>query len=336
MPVPAIPARMRAVAVDLPGEHYALTCRDEPVPVPGPDEALIRVAAAGVNRADIMQARGLYPPPPGTPATPGLEVAGTVVMTGPGVHQPAVGERVAALLPGGGYAEYVRAAAALCLPVPDSVPLAEAAALPEALFTVWANVFESGGLRTGETLLIQGGGSGIGTTAIQMARLAGAQVMATAGGAEKCAACERLGAKAIDYRHDDLRTRVLELTEGRGVDVILDIVGGPSLKDHLAILAPGGRLSLIAVQGGPRAEINLLPILLRRLTITGSTLRSRSLAEKVRLAAVIRKRVWPWVCDGQLRAVLDRRFPLAGADDAHRYLASGQHFGKLVLTLEGD
>jgi putative PIG3 family NAD(P)H quinone oxidoreductase len=265
---------------------------------------------------------------------PGLEAAGTVIALGRDVRDLALGDYVTALLPGGGYAEYCVAAASMSFKIPPGLTRQEAAGLPEALFTVWANVFEAGGLKFGETLLIQGGSSGIGTVAIQMGRLFGARVLATAGSDEKCQASIELGAEAINYQTDNFKARVLEITKGAGVDVILDLVGGPYLADHLSLLAPGGRLAIIAVQGGYKAEINLLPILSKHLVITGSTLRPRSLSEKSRLAAAIRQHVWPWVESGQLRPIIDSQFPLAHVHSAHQRMLSGKHFGKIILDVE--
>ena len=326
------PATMQAIAINQPGAADVLALTEQPVPRPGPEEVLIQVAAAGVNRADILQRQGLYPPPPGVSASPGLEVSGRIKACGNAVTEWAIGDRVCALLGGGGYAEYCLASASLCLPVPVTLSDIEAAALPEALFTVWANVFERGRLQTGETLLVQGGASGIGTMAIQLARRFGAQVLATAGSAAKCAACQALGAEAIDYRQEDFRDRALALTGGTGIDLILDLVGGPYLARHLELLAPEGRLVLIAVQGGAKASLNLLPILLKRLTVTGSTLRSRSLAEKSALAQTVRKQVWPWLEAGDIRPIIHAVFPLHAAGAAHTLLESGQPIGKIILT----
>lgn len=330
---PPLPAMMRAIEIAQPGGPEVLRVCQRPLPEPGPGEALIEVAVAGVNRPDAMQRRGLYPPPPGASDIPGLEIAGQIVAVGEGVSPARLGEAVCALVTGGGYAEYCLAAAELCLPIPTGWTLAEAAALPETLFTVWANVFEQAGLKPGERFLVHGGSGGIGSLAIQMAKAFGAEVYATAGGPEKCAFCEQLGARAIDYRRDDFAERIREFTSGRGVDVVLDIVGGPYLQRNLDSLAPGGRLALIAVQGGHRTEVSLLPVLLKRLTLTGSTLRPRPLAEKAGLAAAIRSRVWPLLEAGQVKPVIQARFPLDEAAEAHALLDSGQHTGKLVLEV---
>jgi len=325
---------MQAITVSGRGDAYSLSLAPSTIPSPGPDEILIRVTAAGVNRPDILQCRGVYPPPPGVTDVPGLEAAGTIIALGRDVQDLTLGDPVTALLPGGGYAEYCVAAASLTFKIPPGLTCQEAAGLPEALFTVWANVFEAGGLQPGETLLIQGGSSGIGTVAILMGRLFGARVLATAGSDEKCQACIELGAEAINYRTDNFKARVLDITNGAGIDVILDLVGGPYLADHLSLLAPGGRLAIIAVQGGYKAEINLLPILSKHLVITGSTLRPRSLAEKSRLAAAICQHVWPWVESGQLRPIIDSQFPLAQALSAHQRMLSGKHIGKIILSVE--
>ena len=328
----SLPATMKAIAIKAPGDASVLEMVERPLPCPGVGEVLIKVMAAGVNRPDLMQRRGLYPPPPGASDIPGLEIAGKIVAVGESVEDRAPGDAVCALVTGGGYAEYCLAATPLCLTVPQRLSFVEAAALPEALFTVWSNMFDRGGLQPGETLLVHGGTSGIGTTAIMLARLHGIRVLATAGGPEKCEACSALGAEAIDYQRENFRDRVMSLTDGKGVDVILDIIGGPYLTRHLEILAPEGRLVIIAVQGGPKAELNLLPIMLKRLTVTGSTLRPRGLAEKAHLASTIRERIWPWVNSGKLRPVIDSIFGLEDAAKAHQRMESSQHIGKIVLT----
>jgi len=330
----SLPSIMKAIAIEAPGDASVLTLVDRPMPYPGPGEVLIEVAAAGINRPDIMQRRGLYPPPPGASDIPGLEVAGRVVAVGESVQGITLGDAVCALVTGGGYAEYCLAAAPLCLPVPENLSFIEAATLPEALFTVWSNVFDRCQLQPGETLLVHGGTSGIGTTAIMLAKLHGARVLATTGSPEKFNACLALGAEAINYRQTDFKNQVMELTGGVGVDVILDIVGGPYLSRHLEILTPEGRLAIIAVQGGPKTEINLLPIMLKRLTVTGSTLRPRSLSEKSELAGTICEKVWPWVTSGQLRPVIDSSFPMEKVAMAHQRMESGLHIGKIALTLE--
>lgn len=312
------------------GPEMLRPCRRR-TPEPAAGEVLIRVAAAGVNRPDVMQRKGLYPPPPGASDIPGLEVAGEVVAVGRGVAEPELGDRVCALVAGGGYAEYCLAAAPLCLPIPDGFDPIQAAALPETFFTVWANVFERGGLRPGERFLVHGGASGIGTAAIQLARAFGASVFTTAGSAEKCRACEDLGASAINYREQDFVEAVKARTGGEGVDLILDIIGGDYLQRNLACLAIDGRLVQIAAQGGPRTEINLLPLMLKRLSITGSTLRSRSVPEKTAIADALKAKVWPLLEAGQIRPIIHAVFPLADAAQAHRLMESGRHIGKIVL-----
>jgi putative PIG3 family NAD(P)H quinone oxidoreductase len=327
-----IPAEMTAVEITAPGPPDVLRPVRRPVPKPGPGEVLIRVAAAGVNRPDLLQRAGHYPPPPGASDIPGLEVAGHVAALGEGVRDFRVGDATTALVAGGGYAEYCVAPTPQCLPVPRGLDLAEAAALPETSFTVWTNVFERGRLQPGEVLLVHGGSSGIGTTAIQMARALGARVLVTAGSAEKCAACTALGAeRAIDYRKEDFVAAVREATEGRGADVVLDLVGAPYLARNLEVLAEEGRLVQIGVQQGPKGELNLLTVMQRRLTITGSTLRPRSVAEKGRIAAALRERVWPQIEACRIRPVLHARLPLAEAKEAHRLMEASAHIGKLVL-----
>lgn len=309
-------------------------------PVAGRDEVVIRVAAAGINRPDVFQRKGHYPPPPGASDLPGLEVAGTVAAVGAASLGPArwsVGDRVAALVSGGGYAEYVAVAAAQCLPVPAGLPMVEAAALPETCFTVWTNVFERGRLRADEWLLVHGGSSGIGTTAIQMARAFGARVIATAGSRTKCDACERLGAElAVNYRTSDFVALAREHSGGRGMDVILDMVGGNYLPRNLELLAMEGRLVQIALLGGARAELDLGIVMRRRLTITGSTLRPQSVEAKARIASALESHVWPLITDGTLRPVIHATFPLERAADAHRVLEQGDHVGKVVLVVNAD
>lgn len=300
-------------------------------PKPGPGEILIRVAAAGVNRPDLMQRAGLYPPPPGAPSTLGLEAAGDVVEAGPGVSRWHVGQQVTALLAGGGYAEYALAHEGAALPIPAGLSLIEAAALPETVLTVWANVFETAALQPGETLLVHGGASGIGTTAIQMAKAHGARVFATAGDAAKCALCEQLGAeRAIRYREEDFEAI---MREAGGADVVLDMVGGPYVQKNLNLLNERGRCVMIAFLQGPHAEVNLMRLMLKRLTLTGSTLRSRPAEEKARIASEAERVVWPWIAAGKLKPVIDSTFPLAEAEAAHARLQSGAHAGKIVLTV---
>jgi len=307
---------------------------ERPDPVPGPGEVLIRVAGAGVNRPDILQRIGLYPPPRGASDLPGLEVSGTVAALGREVQGLRVDDRVCALVAGGGYATLCAAPAPQCLPKPTTVDLVSAAGIPEACFTVWTNVFERGRLRAGETLLVHGGTSGIGTTAIQLAVARGVTVLATAGSDEKCRACEDLGAQqAINYRTADFVEAVRELTDGRGVDVVLDVVGGSYVARNLTALAVDGRLVQIGLMGGePAAEIDLRLVLGRRLTITGSTLRPRTVEEKGRIAAALRTEVWPLFERGAIRPVIDRVLPLVQAAEAHRVMEAGDHIGKIVLA----
>ena len=326
---------MMVIEIREPGGPEVLVPAERPRPVAGAGEVLVKVAAAGVNRPDLMQRRGQYPPPPGASDIPGLEVAGSIALVGSGAGGWSVGDRVCALVAGGGYAEYCAVPAPQCLPVPRGMDFVSAAAIPETFFTVWTNVFERGRLKPGETLLVHGGSSGIGTTAIQMARALGSRVLATAGSAEKCAACERLGAeRAIDYRAADFVAAVREMTNGRGVDVILDMVGGDYLQRNLESLTVEGRLVQIAVLGGAKAQLNLVTVIQRRLTITGSSLRPRSVAEKGAIAASLRERIWPLLESGAIAPVIHQTFPLRDAAAAHRVLESGVHVGKLVLVVE--
>jgi len=314
---------------------------ERPVPEPGLNEIRIRVHAAGVNRPDLMQRQGKYPPPPGASDIPGLELAGIVESVGPVVEGEssrwAPGDKVCALVAGGGYAEYVVAPSPQCLPVPSGMTLVTAAAIPETYFTVWTNVFQRGQLATGETILVHGGSSGIGTTAIQLAKAFGATVYATAGTDEKCRACEQLGAHAaINYKSTDFVDAVSQLTSGRGVNVILDIIGGDYLARNLRTLAIDGRLVQIGLQGGSRAEIDLRVVLQRRLTLTGSTLRNRPVAEKAAIAREVEKHVWPLLGSGTVKPLVDRTLPLDQAAEAHRLLESGEIVGKVVLTVGGQ
>jgi putative PIG3 family NAD(P)H quinone oxidoreductase len=329
----SIPDQMTAVEITESGDPEVLRLGRRSVVAPGPGEVLIRVAAAGVNRPDVMQRKGLYPAPPGASDIPGLEVTGTVVAVGDGVAWPAVGDRVCALLVGGGYAEYCVAAAPLCLDLPDGLDEEQAASLPETYFTVWSNVFDRGRLQSGETFLVHGGTSGIGVTALQLARCFGARIFATAGTADKCRYCESLGATAINYREVDFVEVIKRATGGRGVDVILDMVGGDYLPRNLACLAPEGRLVQIGLQNGAKAEVNLWSIMAKRLTLTGSTLRSRSVAEKAAIAEALRQRVWPLLASGAIRPVVSAIFPLGEAAEAHRLMESSRHIGKIVLKV---
>jgi putative PIG3 family NAD(P)H quinone oxidoreductase len=329
----AIPATMTAIEIGTPGPPEALRPASRPVPEPGPQEVLIRVAAAGVNRPDVLQRKGVYPPPAGVTDIPGLEVAGEVVRAGSGVTEPAVGARVCALVAGGGYAEYVAAPVAQCLPVPAALSMEEAAVLPETFFTVYYNVFMRAWLRSGETLLVHGGSSGIGTTAILLAKAFGARVITTAGNADKCAACLKLGADvAIDYKQEDFVARTLEATGGQGADVILDMVGGDYLARNMAAAAPNGRIAVIATQRGAKAEIDLRGLMSKRLWLGGSTLRPQSVAGKGRIADALRQEVWPLFESKSLRPVIHARFPLREAARAHALMESGAHIGKIVLV----
>ena len=325
---------MMAIEISRPGDPDVLVPTERPRPEPGAGDVLIKVAAAGVNRPDVFQRRGRYPPPPGASDIPGLEVAGTIERLGDGVHRFAAGDAVCALVAGGGYAEYCLAPAPQCLPVPRGLSLVAAAAIPETFFTVWTNVFERGRLQPNETLLVHGGSSGIGTTAIQLARARGSRVFATAGSHEKCAACERLGAeRAINYREEDFAAVVRGLTGGGGVDVVLDMVGGDYLARNIDALAVEGRLVEIATLQGVKAELNLQTIMQRRLTITGSTLRARPIADKAAIAQAVHTHVWPLLESGAVKPIVHATFPLRDAAAAHRLMESSAHIGKLVLTL---
>jgi putative PIG3 family NAD(P)H quinone oxidoreductase len=295
---------------------------------------LIRVAAAGVNRPDVLQRMGSYPPPPGASPVLGLEVSGKIATVGRDVSEWRESDEVCALVPGGGYAEYCVTPAPHCLPVPQGLSLIEAAALPETFFTVWTNVFERGRLKSGESFLVHGGSSGIGTTAIQLARAFGARIFATAGSPEKCSVCVELGAeRAIDYRREDFTAVIKEATQGRGVDVILDMVGGPYVEKNLRSLAVEGRLVQIAFLQGGKVELDLVHLMMRRQTITGSTLRPRSIPEKAAIAQALREKVWPLIEAGKVRPIVDRTFRLAEAAEAHRLMESSAHIGKIVLTV---
>lgn len=327
-----LPASMTAIEISEPGGPEVLKPVSRPVPTPGHGEVLVKVAAAGVNRPDIVQRQGFYPAPPGASDLPGLEIAGTVVDMGAGVTGLSKGDKVCALVAGGGYAEYCLADAPLVMPVSKGLSLEEAAALPETFFTVWTNVFDRARLQAGETFLIHGGTSGIGTTAIQLAHVFGARVFATAGSAEKCAACERLGAeRGINYRDEDFVAVTQKLTEGRGVDVILDMVGGPYVERNIKALAMEGRLVNIAFLQGSKVDVNLLPLMLKRLTLTGSTLRPRSLEEKATIAEALRAKVWPLLDAGRVAPVMDSTFPLVEAAAAHARMEESAHIGKIVL-----
>lgn len=323
---------MTAIEIREPGPPQVLRAVRRPLPQPKAGEVLIRVAAAGVNRPDVLQRKGLYPAPPGASDIPGLEVAGVVVAVGAGVTDPVLGARVCALLAGGGYAEYATAPAVQCLPAPTQLSLEEAAALPETFFTVWFNVFERSRLRSGETLLVHGGASGIGTSAILLGKAFGARLIVTAGTAAKCAACRELGADhAINYHEQDFVEATLRATDGRGADVILDMVGGDYVARNIAAAATNARIAVIAHQGGAKAEIDLRPLMVKRLTISASTLRAQSVESKGRLAAALRQQVWPLFATRRLKPLIHARFPLADAASAHKLMESDAHIGKIVL-----
>ncbi len=329
-----IPETMTAAGFDAPGGPEVLRVETLPVPRPGSGEVLVKVAFAGVNRPDVAQRQGLYPPPPGASPIPGLEIAGEIVALGAGVSGLFPGQKICALVSGGGYAEYCLADARHCLPVPAGLPLAEAAALPETLFTVWHNVFERGWAREGEWLLVHGGTSGIGTMAINLGRLFGLTVIVTCGGAEKCAKALEIGAAhAIDYKAQDFVAEVARITGGKGVEVVLDMVSGDYVPRNLKCLAEDGRHVTIAVLGGAKVELNMALIMARRYTLTGSTLRPRTAEFKGLLAQEIHRNAWPFVEEGALRPVMDRTFPLAEAAAAHARMEAGEHVGKIVLEM---
>lgn len=322
---------MQAIKITKPGGPEVLVPTTRPMPEPDHDQVVIKIAYAGVNRPDALQRAGLYNPPPGASDLPGLETAGEVVAIGAGVTRLAVGDQVCALLPGGGYAEYVATPAAHCLPVPEGLSLKQAACLPETFFTVWSNVFMRGGLQAGERFLVHGGSSGIGTTAIQLAKAKGARVFTTAGTDEKCLACVALGAElAINYRNDDF---VEIVRAAGGADVILDMVGGPYMQRNLKALADDGRLVQIAFLQGMKAELNMVQLMTRRLTMTGSTLRPQSDLAKAKIAEELRTHVWPLLASGKIVPVMDQEFPLVDAAAAHARMESSAHIGKIVLKV---
>jgi putative PIG3 family NAD(P)H quinone oxidoreductase len=330
-----VPDVMRTIEITQPGEPEVLRAGTRPTPRPGPGELLIRVEAAGVNFPDTLQRRGMYAAPPGASDLLGLEVAGKVAAVGSDVRGWHAGDRVCALLAGGGYAEYVAAPAPQCLPIPASLTAVEAAALPETFFTVWTNVFERGRLQAGETFLVHGGSSGIGTTAIQLAHAFGARVFATAGSAEKCRVCESLGAaRAINYRDEDFVEVLKSETDGRGVDLILDMVGGDYVPRNLASLALEGRIVMIAYLQGQTATLDIAKLMLKRATLTGSTLRHRTVEQKGAIASALRAHVWPLLEAGTVRPVIHATFPLEEAAAAHRLMESSAHAGKIVLTVQ--
>jgi NADPH2:quinone reductase len=325
---------MRCVEISKPGGPEVLVPAERPTPAPKANEILVKVAAAGVNRPDVLQRLGRYPVPPGASDLPGLEIAGEVASCGPGVTLWKPGDKVCALVPGGGYAEYCTVPEVQALPVPKGLSPLEAASLPETCFTVWSNVYDRGRLAPGETLLVQGGSSGIGVTAIQMAKAMGNRVFATAGSDEKCAACVRLGAeKAINYRTQDFGAEVKAATDGKGVNVILDMVGGDYVPTELKCLADDGRLVFIAFLRGPKTELDINELMRRRLTMTGSTLRPRPVEFKGAIARSLREKIWPLIEAGKIKPVIYKTFPLAQASEAHQLMESSQHIGKIVLAV---
>ena len=329
----ALPAEMTFIRIDRPGPPEVLVPDRMPIPAPGAGEVLIKVAAAGINRPDVLQRQGGYPPPPGATDVPGLEVAGEVAAVGDGVTRWQLGDRVMALVSSGGYAEYCTAPAPQVLPVPPGVGMIEAGGIPETFFTVWANVFDRGRLQPGESFLVHGGSSGIGTTAIQLAHAFGATVFATVGGEDKRRACLELGARrVIDYRNEDFVEIVRAETGGKGVDVILDMVGGPYVERNLQALAVEGRLVQIAWLQGPKVQANFMALMLKRLTWTGSTLRPRSVEQKGEIAKALEAKVWPLLAEGKVKPLIHRTFPLKEAAAAHALMESSTHIGKIVLV----
>lgn len=328
-----LPESMTAIEITEPGGPEVLVPGTRPVPQPAGSEVLVKVAAAGVNRPDVLQRLGGYPPPPGASDIPGLEIAGEVVALGEGVAGLTLGDQVTALVTGGGYAQYCAAPAAQCLPIPKGFDLIQAAALPETFFTVWVNVFQRSALQPGESFLVHGGTSGIGTTAIQLAKALGSRVFATAGSPDKVKACEDLGAeRGINYRDEDFVAVVKEATGGKGVNVVLDMVGGDYIQRNIKAMAPDGRLSFIAFLGGSKAEIDFTSVMLKRLTITGSTLRARSVDFKAQVAAELKEKAWPLLDSGRIAPVMAASFPLEEAAKAHALMESSSHIGKIVLT----
>jgi NADPH2:quinone reductase len=329
-----IPTRMTAIAIRSPGGPDVLVPQERPVPAPGEHEVLVKVAAAGVNRPDVMQRKGLYPPPPGATDIPGLEIAGEVVALGPKVERWKLGDKLMGLVVGGGYAQFCPVHESHALPLPPSLSLVEAAAVPETVFTVWHNVFERGGLKAGETLLVHGGSSGIGTVAIQLAKANGARVITTAGTAAKCQACRALGADvAINYKDEDFVAATKAATHERGADVILDMVGGDYIERNYEAAAVEGRVVQIAFQGSPKATVDFRRIMLKRLTHTGSTLRARAVADKGAIARAVEQNVLPLIAAGRVKPVIDSTFALAEAAQAHARMEASAHVGKIVLTL---
>jgi putative PIG3 family NAD(P)H quinone oxidoreductase len=326
---------MTVIEIAQPGGPEVLKPAQRATPVPAAGEVLVAVEAAGVNRPDLMQRQGSYPPPPGASDIPGLEVAGRIAALGKGVEGWQVGDAVCALLSGGGYAQFAVAPAVQCLPIPQGFSMVEAAALPETLFTCWTNLVDGGGLAAGQTVLIHGGSSGIGTTGIQLANALGARVIVTAGSPAKCEACRKLGADiAINYKEQDFVAAVKAATNGRGVDIVLDMVGGDYVNRNIHILAQGGRHVSIATQAGSDATVSILRIMLKRLVMTGSTLRSRNIQEKGAIAAALRQTVWPMIAAGKLRPLIHATFPFRQAAEAHKVLEAGEHIGKVALTVD--
>ncbi|WP_297115482.1 NAD(P)H-quinone oxidoreductase [Thalassospira sp.] len=329
------PARMKAVEITKDADKPALVVGEIALPDYGPDEVLIRVAASGVNRPDLMQVAGMYPPPPGASEIPGLELAGEIVAIGSNVTDWACGDKVCALVTGGGYAQYAAVPAAQCLPVPDGLTMTQAAGLPETFFTVWHNVFDKAALKTGETFLVHGGTSGIGTTAIQLAKAFGAKVIATAGSQEKCQACRDLGADvAINYKTEDFVEQVKAATDGKGANVILDMVAGDYVSRNFKAAAFEARILIIAFLRGPKAETNFTPLLLKRLTLMGSTLRAQPVANKAAIANALREKVWPLIEAGKIAPVIYKTVPLDQASEAHAILKGGAHIGKVILEVD--
>ncbi|HAS51831.1 MAG TPA: NAD(P)H-quinone oxidoreductase [Gammaproteobacteria bacterium] len=332
--MPLLPDAMTVIEITEPGGPEKLAVSRRPLPQPASGEVLIRVDTAGVNRPDCLQRQGGYPPPPGASDIPGLEVAGTIAALGESVTEWQIGDEVCALLTGGGYAEYCVAPALQCLPIPAGLNLQQAAALPETFFTVWSNVFDRARLQPGEILLVHGGTSGIGVTAIQLAKALGSRVFTTVGGAEKAQFCLNLGAeRAINYRDEDFVKVVKDATNNRGVNVILDMVGGDYVQRNLSALAVEGRLAFIAFLRGAKVELNLAPVMMKRLTITGSTLRARPVADKAPIAQALQKTVWPLLINGTVKPIIDRVFPLTEAVAAHALMESNRHIGKILLKV---
>lgn len=332
--MPLLPDAMTVIEITEPGGPEKLAINRRPIPQPAPGEVLIKVATAGVNRPDCLQRQGGYPPPPGASDIPGLEVAGTIVAFGEGVTEWRMGDKVCALLTGGGYAEYCTAPVPQCLPIPAGLSLAQAAALPETSFTVWSNVFDRARLQPGETLLVHGGASGIGTTAIQLAKALGSRVFATVGGVEKMQPCLDLGAECvINYREEDFVQVVKKATNNQGVNVILDMVGGDYVQRNLSALAVEGRLVFIAFLRGAKMELNLAPVMMKRLAITGSTLRARPVADKAPIAQALRETVWPLIANGTVKPIIDQIFPFTEAAAAHALMESNRHIGKILLQV---